>query len=56
MPYAIKLMDSVLTLLFKPGFTIRFDDSDNNIGFNINGIDDQVIWSGGLATLGEVRN
>lgn len=68
-PYALKLLDSLMLLLFKPGFTVRFPPgeglphshsgeglSKSRFRSNVNGIDDLVLWETGLATLGEVPN
>ncbi|CDW78854.1 UNKNOWN [Stylonychia lemnae] len=54
--YIIKLIESIMILLFKPGFTIRnlnFISIRNQLVYDF---DDNSMWSWGLGTLGEVKN
>lgn len=54
-PYGAKLSESILILLFKPGFTIRPlpEESKNT---NRRMIDQNVLWKNGVSTSGDVYN
>ena len=50
---AIKLMESISMLLFKPGFTIAALEEDYVP--SVSGIDDQLVWKSGISIM-EARN
>ena len=50
---AIKLMESISLLLFKPGFTIRALDDDYMP--SVTGIDDHLVWKSGVSIM-EAKN
>lgn len=54
-PYGVKLCESILILLFKPGFGIRsLPEGSRNT--NKRGIDQNVLWANGISTSGDVYN
>ena len=56
-PYAFKLIDAIMILLFKYGYTVRYPESDilsqASTAFSL---DEDLVWSTGLATLGNIQN
>ena len=50
---ALKLMESISLLLFKPGFTIL--PLDNDYTPSLTGIDDQLVWKSGISIM-EAKN
>ena len=50
---AIKLMEAISLLLFKPGFTVMPLDDDYQP--SVSGIDDQLVWKSGISIM-EARN
>ena len=48
-PYAIKLLESIFCLCFKPGFTINEMKERERLTINPYGIDYKVIWRSGVA-------
>jgi hypothetical protein len=69
-PLALKLGDAILQLLFKPGYTIRLigktkqshtlgdpaDETATSPRLTVRGVDERLIWSSGLATIGNINN
>lgn len=53
-PYGIKLCDTILYMLFKPGFTIRPLEDEGVI--NTKAIDQNALWKNGISTSGDVYN
>jgi hypothetical protein len=50
-------LEALQKLLFKPGFTVRVNKSEKTPEeLSSTGVDERLIWAGGLATLGEVQN
>mmetsp|Transcript_15381 Transcript_15381/g.11188 ORF Transcript_15381/g.11188 Transcript_15381/m.11188 type:complete len:175 (-) Transcript_15381:46-570(-) len=58
-PNLIKLVDAVMVLLFKPGYTVVvtvYPEGHPPVTFNTTGIDQQLVWCEGVGTMGEVYN
>lgn len=54
-PYGVRLWEGILTMLFKPGFTIRPLPKDVS-EINKRGIDQNALWKNGVSTSGDVYN